>query len=97
VNLYLEDVLAAQDRLAAAEFGFLQAQTTYNLSLMNLKRAMGTLLQDERIETNVACLDCLPTTMIEKQPAHAEWLPTPIPDDANHEHPTPPEPTVGPW
>jgi outer membrane protein TolC len=68
VNLYLEDVLAAQERLAAAEYGFLQAETTYNLSLMNLKRATGTLLQDEQITFRDACVDCLPTTVLEKQP-----------------------------
>jgi hypothetical protein len=86
VNLYLEDLLSAQERLALTEFGFLQAQTTYSLSLMNLKRAMGTLLQDEQVDLGRAC-DCnLPRNILDK-PATSVSLPAvepssePIPHD----------------
>lgn len=48
-SLILEDLLAAQERLAAEEFEFANSQVNYNLALMNLKRTMGTLLQFERV------------------------------------------------
>ena len=66
IGLFLEDVLNAQQRLADAEFEFATAETTYNLALMNLKRATGTLLHHENIQEGVACADGLPTTLLEK-------------------------------
>jgi hypothetical protein len=45
----LEDLLAAQERLAAEEFELANSQVNYNLSLTNLKRTMGTLLQFEQV------------------------------------------------
>ncbi len=48
--LFLDNLLLAQDRLAAAEFGFTVAEVTYNLSLVNLKRAEGTLLMSQQVE-----------------------------------------------
>ncbi|MCA9078991.1 MAG: TolC family protein [Planctomycetaceae bacterium] len=54
-TLLLENILTAQDRLADAEFSYLQSQVTYNLSLTNLKRATGTLLQDELVDIHRFC------------------------------------------
>jgi outer membrane protein len=68
VNLYLDEVLTAQERLAEVEAGYLQAQSTYNLALMNLKRATGTLLRDEGIVIGTTGGDCLPSTVLDKQP-----------------------------
>lgn len=48
--LALQDVLQTQSSVAAAESEFLTAQLTYNLSLVNLKRVTGTLLQSEQID-----------------------------------------------
>ncbi len=48
-SLVLEDMLAAQERLAIVEFEFANTAVTYNLSLTNLKRAMGTLLEFEQV------------------------------------------------
>ena len=45
----LEDLLDSQDRLNNEEFGFVQAQINYTLSLATLQRAMGTLLQQEHV------------------------------------------------
>lgn len=56
-DLHLEDLLLAQEQLAAAEFQHLQAATTYSLAVMHLKRATGTLLQDERISHTVVEID----------------------------------------
>ncbi|MEM7315178.1 MAG: TolC family protein, partial [Planctomycetota bacterium] len=65
-TLYLEDLLDAQQKLTDAEFGFLTANTTYNLALMNLKRAQGTLLQDESV-TAEQIIECnLPTNVLNK-------------------------------
>jgi outer membrane protein TolC len=68
VNLYLDEVLVAQERLTETEAAYLRAQTTYSLSLMNLKRATGTLLQDEQIVSAEASENCLPTTVLSKLP-----------------------------
>lgn len=67
-GLYLEDLLAAQEQLAAAEYGYLMASTTYSLALMNLKRATGMLLQDERISHAVIEVDGLPSAVLNKEP-----------------------------
>lgn len=74
VNLYLEDLLRAQERLTATEFSFLQAETTYALSLINVKRANGTLLQYEGVEVGRGYESGLPTTILDK----AETFPTTI-------------------
>lgn len=66
VNLHLQDLLRAQERLTTAEFAFLQAETTYGLSLVNLKRANGTLLQAEGVEVGRGCENGLPKTYLDK-------------------------------
>lgn len=66
VGLYLDNVLQAQVQLAEAEFEFAKSETTYNLALMNLKRATGTLLQHEQVSSAVACMDGLPTKLLSK-------------------------------
>jgi len=43
-SLALESLLRSQERTTNAEFEFLTAQLTYNLSLMHMKRAMGILV-----------------------------------------------------
>jgi outer membrane protein len=65
-TLMLENIITAQDRLAEAEFGYLQAQVTYNLSLMNLKRATGALLQHELVSINRYCQCGVPTQSVSK-------------------------------
>jgi hypothetical protein len=69
IGLYLDNLLTAQVQLTDTEFDFAKAETTYNLALMNLKRATGTLLQHEKIEQGVACFDGLPTKILEKAKA----------------------------
>lgn len=65
-SLALENLLSAQERLAASEFDYLQSQMTYNLSLMNLKRATGTLLQHESVSIARSCQNGLPTQTAQK-------------------------------
>lgn len=79
-SLLLEDLLAAQDRLAAEEFGFAQAQRNFTISQTQLKRATGTLLIQEGIEPVRVCHGGLPQLQFEKrsQPARPfEVLSTP--------------------
>ncbi len=66
INLYLEDLLNTQLQVAQAEFGFLKAHTTYSLSLMNLNKAQGILLQQEGVESTEFNDGCLPTTDLSK-------------------------------
>lgn len=62
----LEDLLAAQSQLARSENDFLKSVVTYNLALMNLKRATGLLLQEEQISVGRTQQNCLPTQVINK-------------------------------
>ncbi|QDV40495.1 Outer membrane efflux protein [Stieleria neptunia] len=49
-SLALENLLIAQDALAGAEYEYLQSQLTFKLSIFNLKRATGTLMESRPIE-----------------------------------------------
>jgi outer membrane protein len=49
-SAYLELLLTSQERLASAEEGLLRSSVAYNVALVNLERAQGTLLQYEEIE-----------------------------------------------
>lgn len=62
----LEDLLAAQSQLARSESEYLNSVVTYNLALMNLKRATGMLLQQEQISVGRTMQDCLPTQIVTK-------------------------------
>ena len=71
-------MLIAQERLAQSEFEYLQSQLTYNLALVNLKKATGTLLQYEQVAVGRACICGLPTNLASKpeiiyQEASAPW------------------------
>ena len=65
-GLLLEDLLTAQERLAEEELYLLTSQVVYSLSLIELKRAMGTLLQHEQIVSARAIEDCLPSLQVAK-------------------------------
>ncbi len=65
-SLMLENILNAQDRLVQAEYEYLQSQITYILSLTNLKRVTGTLLEHEMVIVGRTCMDGLPTQVLDK-------------------------------
>lgn len=67
-SFVLDDLLTAQDRLAAEQFDFVAAQVAYTVSLSELKRANGTLLQAEQIDEVRTCVDGLPVLQLEKRP-----------------------------
>ena len=62
----LEDLLAAQGQLARAESDYLTSVVTYNLALINLKRATGLLLTHERVHPVRTMVNGLPTMMLDK-------------------------------
>ena len=66
-SLALENLLIAQDRLAEAEFEYLQAQLTFKLSIFNLKRATGTLLKSENVLVGRSACKGLPMTIMDKK------------------------------
>jgi outer membrane protein TolC len=65
-TLVLENILTAQERLAEAETSYLQSQVTYNLSLTNLKRATGSLLQHELVSIDRYCQNGVPAQVATK-------------------------------
>ena len=67
--LFLEDLLTAQQRLTISEFSYLDAEVTYNLAMINLKREMGVLLTEENITIGKATVGCLPELILDKQPS----------------------------
>ena len=66
-SLALENLLVAQDRLVSSEFDYLQSQLTYKLSIFNLKRAMGTLLESEHVVIGRTESCGLPQNIVDKQ------------------------------
>ena len=66
IGLYLEDLLKAQADVTQAEFEFAKAQTTYNLSLINIKRATGSLLDWEQVTVDRTVENCVPRITLHK-------------------------------
>ena len=66
VGLYLEDLLKAQSDVTQAEFEFAKAQTTYNLALINIKRATGSLLDWEQVSVGRTVENNLPRVVLDK-------------------------------
>lgn len=65
-SFVLEDLLAAQSQLTRAENEYLSSVVTYNLSLMNIKRATGMLLRDEQVTIGRGSENCLPKQYVSK-------------------------------
>ncbi len=97
-SLMLDNLLLAQQRLATNEFNFLTAQVTYNLALWNVKKATGELLQTEQVSWGRACVDGLPTLIVDKYGKPIEYqrdgqyVPAPVEEVPRRELPSPPPP-----
>jgi outer membrane protein len=79
-SFLLEDLLNSQDRLAVSEFSFATAETAYAVSLSNLSRAIGTLLDHQQVSVRRACQGDLPELHLDAPLANAnEVLPPPGP------------------
>jgi outer membrane protein TolC len=83
-SLLLDELLDTQDRIAVEEYAFARAQRDYNVALVGLKRADGTLLAHHAIvpgrtmTPDCASQDCLPTTILQKAD-----MPTPATHSGN--------------
>ncbi len=67
---YLQLLIEAQDRLAAAEEQFTRSNVIYNVAAVNLQRAQGTLLKYEDIEIiETEDKDDLPELKLQKRRA----------------------------
>jgi len=71
--LALENLLSSQEKLAESEFEFLTSQLTYNLALMNLKRATGVLLQTEGVGISTTIQNGVPTHVLNKVNANVGY------------------------
>ncbi len=60
-GVVLDNLLNAQERLADAEYGFANALVAYNVALVKLKWATGTLLNYQDLQQTVVNQDGLPT------------------------------------
>ncbi len=84
-SLYLQNLLDAQARATAAEAQFAQARLTYSLSLMNLKKATGTLLKYEMISQMRREDGSIPEIVLEKS-GNPTLQEQPLPDDPEAEN-----------
>lgn len=66
-SFVLEDLLDAQDRLSRDEREFAAAQQAYTFSLTSLKRAMGTLLEQQQIDSVRQTIGDESTLLFEKR------------------------------
>lgn len=77
-SLSLENMLISQERLGQSEFEYLTSQLTYNLSIVNLKRATGLLLEHEQVSIGRGCDRNVPIHMLDKpEILRGEELPLP--------------------
>ncbi|HEY6565522.1 MAG TPA: TolC family protein, partial [Pirellulaceae bacterium] len=75
-GLVLEDLFAAQERLANQEFEYLTAEVQYNLAMVELQKAMGTLLQVEGIRASKQDACGIPAIQITQPHAAVPSVPT---------------------
>jgi hypothetical protein len=65
-GLILDDILSAQNVLVEAENSFVRAQAAYNVALVGLQRATGTMLQEEGVSVSISYSEELPRVIAEK-------------------------------
>ena len=72
VILLIDNLLDAQQRLAAEEAGFVDAQVAYALSWVNLRKTTGVLLRFDDVATQTEQLDVVEQLDVADQPAVKE-------------------------
>jgi hypothetical protein len=103
-GVVLNDLLAAHERLADAEYDFAAAEAAYNVSLVSLNVVTGTLLQAARVEISDARLHGVPAINVRAEPAapapdyesQSEPVPTVVPEAVPYSAPSVPLPTALP-
>lgn len=86
-GLNLESLLRAQERVTDSEREYVTSVLTYNLAMINLRRANGTLLIAENVSIDRTCHNCAGRDLIvnKGQPNHgSSGVPTPVPVDQVH-------------
>ena len=74
-GLNLESLLRAQERVTESERDYVTSVLTYNLSMINLKRSNGTLLQSENVIASKNCQDgCSEIDLNKGQPNDASQV-----------------------
>ena len=68
-TLYLENLFDTQDRLAAAELGFIQSSADYALTQFELQRSTGTLLRSRPLPEEASAKPIWPHRQL-NQPPH---------------------------
>ena len=78
--LMLDNLLTAQERLVRSESAYVQAWVTYNLSLINHKRATGELLQQQNITWSDYMDECeqVKTRILSKPSLETQYLINPV-------------------
>ncbi len=76
-SFLLEDILDIQDRLVGHEFEFARAQVAYTQSLVELKRATGTLLDTEEVSMSRTCEGDIPQLYLAKPEPFASDMASP--------------------
>ena len=72
-GLNLESLLRAQERVTASEREYVTSLLTYNLAIINLKRATGTLLQSENVTVGRAeSSHDAPSLILDKSPSNEQ-------------------------
>lgn len=65
-GLMLDDILSAQNVLLDSETAFVRAQAAYNVALVGLQRATGTMLQEEGVSVSISYGEDLPRVIAER-------------------------------
>ena len=94
-GVVLNDLLSAQERLAAAEYDFAAAEAAYNVSLVSLNVVMGVLLQTQRVEFSETMFDGVPMIDVSAQPQPAA-VTAPAMSSPASSSPVPSSPTPAP-
>ena len=82
-GLNLESLLRAQERVTQAEREYVTSVLTYNLAMINLRRANGTLLVAENVTVGQTCNNCAGKDLVitkgqPNHPVHSASAPTVI-------------------
>ena len=88
-GVVLNDLLGAQERLAAAEYGFAAAEAAYNVALANLNAVTGTLLQVEGVRLYNTVMEGIPTLDVTAEQWPVNGRPTAPPPETVPQASTP--------
>lgn len=95
-GIMLDNLLQAHERLANAEQEFAIAEAAYNVSLVALQRAMGTLVQAQNVRQTESTENGLPTLQFGSAGPPMPHPPVPPPPPQDGAMPMQPSPSMSP-